>query len=87
MAKFQNRRLLEETTFNPFETVDNTAVLRTNLNEIDNRSIRSTFKATEDPISYVFDSFNNTSLKTLAKDFVKESFLDMVSFVTRFVNN
>lgn len=76
-----------EETFNPFKSVDNSEVLKSNLNEIDSRSIRSTFKATQDPIQYVFDSFNNTSLKTLAKDFVKESFEDIVSFVSNIVNN
>lgn len=87
MARFQKRVNLMEETFNPFKSVDNSEVLKSNLNEIDSRSIRSTFKATQDPIQYVFDSFNNTSLKTLAKDFVKESFEDIVSFVSNIVNN
>ena len=76
-----------EETFNPFEVVDNSEKLRSNLNEIDNRNIRCRFKATEDPIQYVFDSFDNTSLKTLAKDFVRESFSDVVSFITNIINN
>lgn len=87
MARFQRRTNLMEETFNPFNPVDNSELLKSNLNEIDARSIRSTFKATEDPIKYVFDSFDNTSLKTLAKDFVKESFSDIVSFVTNIINN
>ena len=87
MAKFQNRSLLMQESFNPFEVVDNSEVLRANLNEIDNRNIRCKFKATEDPIRYVFDCFDNTSLKTLARDFVKESFSDMVSFISNIVNN
>jgi len=87
MLKRQNRTLFKEESFNPFETVDNSQTLRTNLNAIDNRDIRCKFKATEDPIQYVFDSFDNTSLKTLAKDFVREGFSDMVSFVTRIINN
>ncbi|MBQ8634717.1 hypothetical protein IJ425_01010 [bacterium] len=87
MAKFQNRTLLMEESFNPFETVDNSEILRTNLDEIDNRNIRCRFKSTEDPIKYVFDSFDNTSLKVLARDFVKEGFSDIVSFVTNIINN
>ena len=87
MARFQKRANLMEETLNPFKPVDNSEVLKSNLNEIDSRSIRSTFKATQDPIQYVFDSFDNTSLKTLAKDFVKESFNDIVSFVTNIINN
>lgn len=76
-----------EETFNPFNPKDNSESLRLNLNEIDSRNIRSRFKATDDPIKYVFDSFDNTSLKTLARDFVKESFSDIVSFVTDMINN
>ena len=87
MARFQKRSALMEETFNPFKPVDNSELLKSNLNEIDSRSIRSTFKATEDPIQYVFDSFDNTSLKTLAKDFVKEGFSDIISFVSNMINN
>ena len=83
MAKFQGRAALFEETLNPFEVIDNTETLRSNLEDIDNRDIRCKFKATEDPIQYVFDSFNNTPLKTLAKDFVREGISDLVSFVTR----
>ena len=75
-----------EETFNPFNPIDNSEVLKSNLNEIDSRSIRCRFKATEDPIQYVFESFDNTSLKTLARDFVKEGFSDVVSFITSIVN-
>ena len=82
MTKFQNKTAMMEETFNPFETVDNSKMLRSNLEEIDNRDIRVKFKATEDPIHYVFDSFDNTPLKVLAQDFVKESFCDIISFVT-----
>lgn len=85
MTKFQNRTSLVE-EFNPFEVKDNSEALRLNLNEIDNRDIRTKFKAAEDPIHYVFDSFDNTSLKTLARDFVKEGFSDIISFVTNIIN-
>lgn len=87
MARFQNKTNLMEETFNPFNPVDNTDVLRSNLNEIDSKNIRSRFKATQDPIQYVFESFDNTSLKTLAKDFVKEGFDDLISFVTDIIRN
>ena len=85
MAKLQNRKSLVE-EFNPFELKDNSEALRLNLNEIDSRDIRVKFKAAEDPIHYVFDSFDNPSLKTLARDFVKEGFSDIVSFVTNIIN-
>ena len=87
MTRFQKKGNLMEETFNPFNPVDNSEILKSNLNEIDARSIRSRFKATQDPIQYVFESFDNTSLKTLARDFVKESFNDLVSFITDIINN
>ena len=86
MAKFQNYSTLTE-DFNPFKVVDNSKALRNNLDEIDNRDIRCKFKSTEDPIAYVFESFDNTSLKVLARDFVQESFTDIISFVTRIINS
>ena len=85
MARFQRQSNLMEETFNPFNVVDKSDILKSNLEEIDNRNIRSRFRATEDPIKYVFDSFDNTSLKTLASDFVKESFSDVISFITSIV--
>ncbi|MBR3604692.1 MAG: hypothetical protein IKL52_01535 [Candidatus Gastranaerophilales bacterium] len=83
MAQFSSRTTFFEEQLNPFEAVDNTETLRNSLNEIDNRDIRCKFKATEDPIQYVFESFTNTPLKTLAKDFVKEGITDLVSFVAK----
>ena len=72
-----------EETFNPFETVDNSEALRANLDRIDNRNIRCKFKGTKDPINLAFESIENAPLKTLARDFVKESFMDMVSFISK----
>ena len=71
-----------ESDFNPFEPQQNKEVLVENLNKIDKCSIRTKFKATQDPINLAFEAIENTSLKTLARDFVKESFYDFVSFVT-----
>lgn len=79
-VKFQQ---LEE-TYNPFEINVDYDSLKSNLNSIDNRDIRYKFKNTQDPINLAFESFNNMPLKTLAKDFVKESFNDFVSFISEF---
>ena len=68
--------------FNPFETKTDRASLMASLNEIDDKSITRRFKNTEDPINLAFERIENVLLKTLAKDFVKESFFDLVSFVT-----
>ncbi len=73
--------LLNE-TFNPFETPISKEELLGNLNEIDSSSIRAKFKNAQDPINLAFDAIEKTSLKTLARDFVKEGFYDIVSFVT-----
>jgi len=81
MTRFANLNSLEE-TFNPFEVVNNQEELMENLNEIDNKNIRTKFKNAQDPINLAFQAIENTSLKTLARDFVKESFCDIVSFVT-----
>ena len=82
MIKARKRISTEEKTINPFETVDNTEELMKNLASIDRHDIRCKFKNTQDPINLAFDTINQSSLKTLAKDFVKESFYDLVSFVS-----
>ncbi|MBR1616904.1 hypothetical protein IJ670_02015 [bacterium] len=66
---------------NPFSTVDNSKKLMENLATIDSKDIRSKFTSAQDPINLAFDAINSMSLKTLAKDFVKESFFDIVSIV------
>jgi len=75
--------LESRTTFNPFEVNCDTITLMYNLDVIDSRSIRTKFKNTQDPINLAFRSLDNAPLKSLAKDFVKESFKDIVSFVSK----
>ena len=78
------RKIVEnEAVFNPFEKRDYSEALKKSLNDIDNRNIRLKFKNTEDPIKLVFDSIDQTSLSTLTKDFIQESFTDLVSFISR----
>ena len=67
---------------NPFDERISKEELMFNLNEIDEKNILSKFKATDDPINYAFDAIEKTSLKTLARDFIKESFFGVVSFIT-----
>ena len=78
-ARFASRN--QEQFINPFEVRDNSELLMKSLASIDNRDVRSKFKNTEDPIKLAFDTIEDTSLKTLAKDFVRESFCDFVAFV------
>lgn len=82
MARLKFQQPIED-TFNPFEIYVDHEALKSDLNDIDKRDIRTRFKNTQDPINLAFDSFNNVPLKTLAKDFVKESFTDLVSFVSK----
>lgn len=69
-------------TFNPFEPKDNRDALMASLDSIDSKSIRVRFKNTQDPINLAFSTIENNSLKSLAIDFVKDSFFDIVSFIT-----
>ncbi len=81
MIKRRNLEIIEETQ-NPFEMTFSKEELMCNLNEIDEKNIRSRFKNADDPINLAFDAIGKTSLKTLAKDFIKESFYDTISFIT-----
>lgn len=77
----QTMKQRKETYLNPFEPVDNSAQLREALLQIDKQDLRTKFKSTSDPIHLAFDTIENTSLKTLAVDFVKESFFDIADFI------
>ncbi len=82
MAQLKKYSNVFEEEFNPFEVKDNTLDLRKKLERIDNRDIRTKFKCAQDPINIAFRKIEDISLKTLAVDFVKESFFDFVSFVS-----
>lgn len=69
--------------FNPFEVKDNSSLLKETLTKIDEKDIRTKFKATSDPINLAFETLENASLKSLAKDFVTESLSDIADFITR----
>ena len=81
MIKAKAKPTISEETVNPFVVKDNTEELMKKLASIDKKDIRCKFKNTSDPITLAFDTINETPLKTLARDFVKESFYDFVSFV------
>ena len=46
---------------------------------------RMRFNTSKDPIYYVFDVIENRPIKTLAKEFVKDSFFEAVNFVLQVV--
>lgn len=46
---------------------------------------RMRFNNSRDPIYYVFDVIENRPIKTLAKEFVRDSFFEAVNFVSQVV--
>ncbi len=46
---------------------------------------RMRFNNSKDPIFYVFDCIENRPIKTLAKEFVKDSFFEIANFVSKVV--
>ena len=72
-----------ETTINPFEVQKNSIELKSCLDNIDSRNIRFKFKNTVDPINLAFDTLEATSVEVLARDFIRESITDFISFVSR----
>ena len=82
MSRARVNSKVQDEYINPFEVKNNSEQLMKNLASIDRRDIRCKFKNTQDPITLAFETIEESSLKTLAKDFVKESFYDFVSFVT-----
>ena len=46
---------------------------------------RMRFNNSKDPIYYVFDCIENRPIKTLAKEFVKDSLFEITNFVSKVV--
>ncbi len=51
-------------------------------NILERKDRRMRFNNSKDPIYYVFDCIENRPIPTLAKEFVKDSFRDVVNFVS-----
>lgn len=52
---------------------------------LDKTDRRMRFNNSKDPIYYVFDCIENRPVTTLAKEFVRDSFLDIAKFVSKVV--
>lgn len=52
---------------------------------LEKRDKRMRFNNAQDPIYYVFDCIENRPIKTLAKEFVKDSFYEITNFVSKVV--
>jgi len=46
---------------------------------------RMRFNTSKDPIYYIFDCVENRPIKTLAKEFVKDTLFDITNFVSKVV--
>lgn len=52
---------------------------------LDKNDKRMRFNNCKDPIYYVFDCIENRPVTTLAKEFVKDAFFEITSFVSKVV--
>ncbi len=52
---------------------------------LEKKDRRMRFNNAQDPIYYVFECLENRPIKTLAKEFVRDSFMDIANFVSRVV--
>ena len=52
---------------------------------IGKKDSRMRFNTSKDPIYYIFDCIENRPIKTLAREFVKDTFFDIAKFVSKAV--
>ncbi len=77
---------METTIFNFEEKIchfENTEGLKSKLDYMDARSIVPSFRRTKDPILMAFEHIDNRPLDKLAKDFVKDTLMDAICFISK----
>ncbi len=52
---------------------------------LDHKDRQMRFNNAQDPIYYIFDCIENRPVTTLAKEFVKDSFFEAVTFISQVV--
>ncbi len=57
--------------------------LKSKLDNMDAKSIVPSFRRTRDPINMAFEHIDNKPLKKLAQEFVKETFMDAICFISK----
>ena len=57
--------------------------LKARLDVMDSKNIVPSFRRTRDPIALAFEHIDSKPLDKLAKDFVKETFMDAVCFISK----
>ncbi len=77
-------------TANAFGTVTRRRTVKKEFNiedikYLEKKDRRMRFNNAQDPIYYVFECLENRPIKTLAKEFVRDSFMDIANFVSRVV--
>ena len=55
------------------------------FNYLEKKDRRMRFNNSQDPIYYIFDCIESRPVTTLAKEFVKDSFIDTVNFISKVV--
>jgi len=76
------------TSTKPFGTITKRASRRKSIDEFEYlkaKDRRMRFNNSQDPIYYVFDCIENRPVSVLAKEFVKDSFFEVVNFVSKVV--
>ena len=77
-------------TANAFGTVTRRTTVKKefsieDIKYLEKKDRRMRFNNAQDPIYYVFECLENRPIKTLAKEFVRDSFMDIANFVSRVV--
>lgn len=57
--------------------------LKSKLDYMDSRSIVPSFRRTKDPITLAFEHIDNKPLNKLAGEFVKDTFMDAICFISK----
>ena len=67
------------------QTVESNEFNIEDYNYLAKKDRRMRFNNSKDPIYYVFDVIENRPIKTLAKEFVKDSLFEAINFVSKVV--
>ncbi len=63
--------------------IEGSEQLKSRFDNIDSRNIIHSFSKTRDPIILAFENLDNRPLNKVAKDFLKDIFVDAVCFISK----
>lgn len=84
----KREKIMLATSQQAFGTMTRRASRRKSIEDfkyLENKDRRMRFNNSQDPIYFVFDCIENRPVSTLAKEFVKDSFFEVVNFVSKVV--